>query len=885
MNTPHISFFTQKRNLTVTFFLFLYFVLQLDTCSLWGQVTQKRTLTADDYSKWGELSLDKLSPNGLWASYTLKYESRSDTLFVKNTKSEKVYSIPSAYSGNFIEKNWFICRSSKHLQLINLDTGQKEIIHDATQYSYNSNSRQLVILLTRKDRDNELIVRTPEGIIKEQIYGVTQFLPSSNSKEIAYVVRTNLGSTVNILTLSNINTIKKIASDTDIFTDLIWQGNEKKALAFYTKTGDAVNAENILYYYNLASSILYNSKKIQPIFLGDSVYISSSHHKLKISDDLKHVFFIVQKKNAENNSNDGNAQLWYANTSKIFPQEKNGKSTEGVYLALWTPEDGKCRMISSDSLPQFMLTGKQHHAILFNTSKYGPNYSEDDLSDFYIYDLNTGKKTLFLSKNNAHHLLVIPSPEGKYISYFRDQNWWIYNIEKKSHICLTQKTGTFFFHNNRQLPHNEEVYQQFGWTAGDNELLLYDDWDLWAFKPDGRSFRRLTNGKESNTQFRHPAYSRVMRGKVNYNGWILEAVDLKKGILLERITEYGTQGCDLLAINGNKNLVTSDKSRLDQLNQSADYTTLIYREEQFDLSPRLVVINRKGLKKVLIQSNPQQLLFHWGTNKLISYKNKSGKPLKAVLYYPANYDPQKKYPMIVYIYEKLSNKFYSYFKPTLQNGIGFNTTNYTTQGYFVLMPDITYEIGNPGISAVDCVVSAVNEVLNKDLVIPGKIGLIGHSFGGYETSFIITQTNLFATAVAGSAPTDLTSFYLSVGGATGKPDIWRFESQQLRMGNSLFADREGYMRNSPIEHVENISTPLLAWTGDADLAVKPDQSIGFFLGLRRLNKKHIMLVYPKEGHILSDSKNQKDLSVRLNDWFAYFLKNESPASWIEKGLK
>lgn len=119
----------------------------------------------------------------------------------------------------------------------------------------------------------------------------------------------------------------------------------------------------------------------------------------------------------------------------------------------------------------------------------------------------------------------------------------------------------------------------------------------------------------------------------------------------------------------------------------------------------------------------------------------------------------------------------------------------------------------------------------------------------------------------------------------GKPDIWRFESQQFRMGKSLFDDRDGYRKNSPIEHVEKIRTPLLSWTGDSDLEVKLDQSVEFFLALRRLEKKHIMLVYPKEGHTLRDHRNQKDLSVRLTQWFAYFLKNEPPAPWINEGLK
>lgn len=163
-------------------------------------------------------------------------------------------------------------------------------------------------------------------------------------------------------------------------------------------------------------------------------------------------------------------------------------------------------------------------------------------------------------------------------------------------------------------------------------------------------------------------------------------------------------------------------------------------------------------------------------------------------------------------------------------------------------------------------------------------GLIGHSFGGYETDFIVTQTDLFAAAVAGSAATDLSSFYVTIG-ASGRPDLWRFEHQQWRMGKSLFEDREGYDKNSPIVHAKNITTPLLTWTGGDDKQVNWNQSTEFFVALHRLQKKHIMLLYPKEGHAISNSKNQKDLQMRIHDWFDYHLKELSPSSWIISGLK
>jgi len=288
--------------------------------------------------------------------------------------------------------------------------------------------------------------------------------------------------------------------------------------------------------------------------------------------------------------------------------------------------------------------------------------------------------------------------------------------------------------------------------------------------------------------------------------------------------------------------------------------------------------------KLLVQSNPQQEEFYWGKAKLIHYKNTKGDSLSGILYYPAQYNSQKKYPMIVYIYEKLSNDFYKYIAPSQLEDRGFNITTFTTQGYFVLLPDISYQIGKPGLSAADCVVSATKEIIHKEMILPNRVGLIGHSFGGYETNFIITQTDLYAAAVSGSGASDLTNFYLTVG-ATGRSNMWRFENQQWRMGKSLFDDREGYNSNSPIEHAENITTPLLSWTGESDKQMNWNQSAALYLALHRLNKEHIMLVYPKEGHTILKPVNQKDLSMRIHDWFDHKLKDLPPSTWIKDGLQ
>jgi dipeptidyl aminopeptidase/acylaminoacyl peptidase len=235
----------------------------------------------------------------------------------------------------------------------------------------------------------------------------------------------------------------------------------------------------------------------------------------------------------------------------------------------------------------------------------------------------------------------------------------------------------------------------------------------------------------------------------------------------------------------------------------------------------------------------------------------------------------------VHIYERQFQFLNDYMNPSSYVGDGFNSTNFTAQGYFVLFPDMVFETANVGKSATACVLSAVDAVLAKGVVDPKKVGLIGHSFGGYTTDLIITQTDRFATAVAGAAWTDLISSYLYVGTTFYRPDFYRAEHDQLRIGQSLFEDTESYLKNSPVLQASNVKTPLLAWTGEQDRHIHYLQSMEFYLALRRLNKTHTLLVYPDEEHTLWKPKNQKDLTLRVEQWFNYYLKNETFHSWMK----
>ncbi|KQW99404.1 prolyl oligopeptidase family serine peptidase [Flavobacterium sp. Root420] len=862
---------------------FLVFILQLVACSLWGQVLQKKELTASDYPKWGDLDPEKISPDGKWVSYSLYYQNGQDTLFVKNITSSKKYTFPLGTRGNFITTEWFAYKTQKELHLVNLKTGEQKRIDNVIKNLYAAPSGQLLILTSEKAKENTLVIQSADGSAVQRIAGVGEFVMNPAKTMLLYTQKTADQYSINLLDLSKNNKKTMLHSGVDPFANLVWH-KEGTALAFTQKSAVDLHG-NILFFYNLPDKKLYHSKALsQQNFLCDSLSIPVASYKLQISGDGQKLFFGLQRINqTKDSAKSTDVQVWNANAKWIYPTEENQKKFKGVYLGFWSPQQDRYSLITNDLLPQPMLTGDQKYALISNTKQYEPQYRREGPRDFYLLDLSTGKKELLLREHPDSYLYTIPSPQGKYIAYFHQKNWWIYNIQKKTHTNITKNIDAAFYHNKSEQYEGEEPYPNLGFTPGDKEILLCDAYDIWAVTPDGSAARRLTHGRESQTKFRLAGYSQIVLGRLNYDGWILDPIDPEKGMLLEATGKDGGTGYYKWSTKSNDKIVFSDDTGLSLMVNTAG--TYMYLEQSYELPPRLMVLTPKEkTPQLVVQSNPQQEQFYWGKAKLIHYKNAKGIPLRGILYYPAAYDKQKKYPMIVHIYQKFSDRIHNYIAPLDFDSAGFNISTYTTQGYFVLLPDITYEIDNPGVSALDCVVAATKEVIDQGLVQANKIGLIGHSFGGYEVDFIITQTNLFATAVAGAAITNFTSHYLSVG-LFGKPLMWRFENHQMRMKKSLFEDREAYARNSPIEHVQNCTTPLLSWTGTEDNNIPWTQSREFYLALRRLGKPNIMLVYPKEGHDLENRDNQKDLSTRIHQWFDYHLKNTSPAEWLIEGLR
>jgi dipeptidyl aminopeptidase/acylaminoacyl peptidase len=329
-------------------------------------------------------------------------------------------------------------------------------------------------------------------------------------------------------------------------------------------------------------------------------------------------------------------------------------------------------------------------------------------------------------------------------------------------------------------------------------------------------------------------------------------------------------------------LVWLDKS-VRSLEKAKNADTFVYQVGAWDTSPNYFAAAGDFKNPAAVSNtNPFAPQYAWGRAELIDYKNSKGERLQGALYYPANYEKGKQYPMIVQIYEIESNQLHNWTAPSER--VTYNAAAWSQKGYFVLRPDIVFRPRDPGISALDCVTAAVKKVLESGMVDARKVGLVGHSWGGYETTFILTQSNLFAAGVAGGPLTNLTSSYGEIYWNSGGPETNHVEVGQERMEVPLYEDPQAYIRNSAVYFANKLKAPLLLSVGDKDGASDWHQDIELYNSARRAGKTCVMLVYEGENHAVAQKANQLDYHRRINAWFDHYLKGEEPQDWIAHGV-
>jgi dipeptidyl aminopeptidase/acylaminoacyl peptidase len=490
--------------------------------------------------------------------------------------------------------------------------------------------------------------------------------------------------------------------------------------------------------------------------------------------------------------------------------------------------------------------------------------------DIWLIDARTGERTKALEK--VRHFYG-GSPTGRFLLWFEGDDFHALDTRTRRKIDLTEKIeGSFadaeYDYPVEQLP----PHGMAGWTKGDASVLVYDRYDIWRIAPDGTGGTKLTEGA------RDSVVHRVVRVRDEDDD-----IDLTKPLYVGLYGDWSKKyGYGRIRPNGKTERLVFADERITRLARADSAEVFAYVREDFDDSPDWFAGSDIAAAPQVSATNPFQKDFAGGHSEVVEYTSQTGRKMQGALLYPANRDASRKYPMIVYHYETLSQTVHNYVVPSERSY--YNNAVWTSLGYFVLLPDIVFRPRDPGRSAVEAEVPAVAAVVAKGLVDPAKVGLIGHSWGGYEATYVPTQTDIFAAAVAGAPLTNFLSMMGAIHWRPGLPETGHWETGQARMDVPFWEDFEAHVRNSPAAFIDRLNTPMLMEVGDDDGTVDYRQGIEFYNYARRAGKNDFVLIlYPGEDHGLRKKENQIDYHRRINQWFGHWLKGEPAPAWMTEG--
>jgi dipeptidyl aminopeptidase/acylaminoacyl peptidase len=578
--------------------------------------------------------------------------------------------------------------------------------------------------------------------------------------------------------------------------------------------------------------------------------------------------------------------IWHYNDDQVQPAQLRNADAEArrSYLARFDFNTKEVVQLGNTALRTMIQTqegdGKTFYATTDTGRRIASQWQGFTVSDIYAVNPETGKTELI--RKNFKGSAVSPSYTGKYLLFFDEikQVYNIYNSETKQVYPVAKDIKTALYDEENDVPDDANAYGVVRWMENDKYVLLYDHFDIWQVDPDGKEKSvLLTNGRKDKIQYRYINTDREERFLSFGQKILLRAFDEKDkstGLSVMEITKDN-------AANKNVSLLAKEPVTVGAPIKAKDAQVYSYTKESYIKSPDVYVQELNAASARLSYTNLQQQEYNWGTSELFKWKAYTGKETEGVLYKPENFDPKKKYPMIVYFYERNNNTLHNYLAPA-PTPSRLNIPFFVSRGYVVFVPDIWYKTGYPGQSAYDYILSGTRAVVKQGYVDSTKIGLQGQSWGGYQIVYLITKTNLYAAAWAGAPVANMTSAYGGIRWGTGILRQFQYEKTQSRIGATLWEKPDLYIKNSALFSLPKVTTPLVIMANDADDAVPWYQGIEMYSGMRRLGKKVWMLTYNGEAHNLVERKNRKDIQIREQQFFDYMLKGDKPAKWISEGV-
>ena len=670
------------------------------------------------------------------------------------------------------------------------------------------------------------------------------------------------------------------------YQKLTWDENQTQ-MVFLSDRDDAASKppKQKLYRWDRQGAAVELASAATPGFRPE--FVISDKGALSFSKDGSRVYFGVappapeKKEEADAAASDDKAvvDLWSYTDDYIQPIQKvrATRDRDRTFTAAYLIPEKKVVQLADNALAEVTPSENPHWVLGRDDRAYRKAFDYDEhYADSYIIDATTGARTPISKKHTGN---ATWSPDGKYLLFFDGKDWSTVSVPDGKRANLTANLPAKFFNEEDDHPALPNSYGTAGWTKDGSAVLLYDHYDIWRVGPDGFGAKNITAGygRSHNLQLR---YIRTEADNTRER-WI----DPSKPLLLEAANlKTWETGFFRASIDGGepRQLLMGPKTYSAPV-KAKNADVYLLTGQSFNEFPDLLVTDGsfKELRKVS-DANPQKARMLWGTAELIPFRNADGVELQAALYKPENFDPHRKYPMMVYLYEKLTQNVNRFVNPA--PGTNINISFYVSNGYLVLTPDIVYTVGYPGQSALKCVLPAVQAAVDKGFVDEKAIGIQGHSWGGYQIAYMVTQTNRFRAAAAGAPVVNMIAAYDGIRWGTGLPRQFQYERTQSRIGGSVWQYPTRFIENSPIFWMDRVQTPVMILQNDADDAVPWYQGIELFLALRRLGKQTWLFNYNGQPHGLRNRADQKDYTIRLQQYFDHFLKGGPAPAWMEKGV-
>ncbi|MBC7409159.1 MAG: S9 family peptidase [Arcicella sp.] len=575
-----------------------------------------------------------------------------------------------------------------------------------------------------------------------------------------------------------------------------------------------------------------------------------------------------------------NVEVWNWQDKKLQTQQKVSLEDDKkrAYLSVVNLDNLKIIQLGFLEIPTVILDKEANFDVVLATSDIpysNQHWDWSNKNDVYLVNLQDGSRKQIAMALQGNPIL---SPNAQYVTWWSapDTAWFAYSIKTEKTTKLTNNKVVKYYDEEDDHPDLPSSYGSAGWVDDlkDPMFVVYDRYDAWAIDLKNNVPMLITGGREKKVQYRYvnlDADNKLILGK-NALWKLVYEKDKSEGYAIP-----------VSPLSKPKEIYKVDFTLSNPI-KAKNADNLIFTKQNFQTFPDLFASDMtfQNITKIS-EANPQQKEYAWGTVELVDYKAFDGTPLQGLLYKPENFDATKKYPMMVYFYEKNSDNLHTHYTPSPIRSY-INYPYFTSNGYVVFVPDIVYKAGEPGKSAYNCIIAGTKEIIAKGFINPERVGISGHSWGGYQTAYLVTQTNMFRAAEAGAPVSNMTSAYGGIRWESGNSRQSQYERGQTRIGGTLWEKFDKYVDNSPLFQVPKIKTPLLIMHNDDDGAVPWQQGIEFYSALKRLNKPVWLLNYNGEKHGLIQRKNRKDFAKRLYQYFDHYLKDAPAPAWMTDGL-